>query len=95
LDILQWARINHPHYLETGFPLSKLHANNVSSSQWMFDAGKLGAMFTDVAGVRVLKKGTTVSAHPPDTNQEVDIDTGLGLIRHAAEVPQPREMIPS
>jgi hypothetical protein len=60
----------------------------------MLNAGKLGAMFTDVAGVSLLKKWTTVRAHPPDTDQEVDVDTGLGLIRHAGEVPQPREMIP-
>src|SRR5579863_4663341 len=59
------AGINYPNYFAANFLFAVLHANHIASFQRVADPRESGAIATEVGGVDVLKKRSSIRIHAP------------------------------
>src|SRR5580692_9515025 len=76
------AGINDPNDFEAGFFVTMLNANDVAGLQRMSDARDLRAFAADFAGVGVLKEGTAVGIHAPNSDKDLGFDPAFRSFIH-------------
>ena len=76
-DFLGLSGIDYPDDLAAGFLSPSWTADYVSRLQVSFQAGDLGAMMADVAGLGIVEEWTTVCAHAKHSDRQLYIQPGL------------------
>ncbi len=87
LGSLQVPCAAHPNNFEPSFLVSEFNPDDVARRQRMLDPGERRAVVADIASVSILKEGMAVCSHPPHSDEKIDINTRLQIVRHAVNVP--------
>ena len=76
-DSLRLSGIDHPYTLQRAFLSPTWTADHVSRLQLSFQAGDLGPMMADVAGLGVVEEWTTVRSHAKHSDRQLYVQPGL------------------
>src|SRR5438552_5238276 len=71
LNFRRRTRIDHPSHFAPRLVGAILHADCVANFEFVLNAGEQSAVFGDMAGASLLKEGTAVRGHAPNSHGQI------------------------